>query len=98
MGVFDAGNAAFNRLWLGTSNARSVPSGEIHWRNGQSRVPTGFTRIPGARRVQAGTMGGSGLSVAQRSGHPREALRMVQFLIKSRLELLQQRRNESSPD
>jgi trehalose/maltose transport system substrate-binding protein len=46
MGVFDSGNAAFNRLWLGASNARSVPFSEVRWRNGESRVAGGFTRIP----------------------------------------------------
>ena len=98
MGVFDAGNAAFNRLWLGTSNARSVPFREVRWRNGESHVPSGFTRIPGGPRAQAGTMGGSGLSVSLRSAHPREAMTMVQFLIKSRIESLEKRRHESSKD
>ncbi len=97
MGVFDAGNAAFNRLWLGTSNARSVPF-SVHWRNGKAHVPTGFTRIPAGPRAQAGTMGGSGLAVSLRSAHPKEALRMVQFLIKSRVESLATRRNEPSTD
>jgi trehalose/maltose transport system substrate-binding protein len=98
MDVFDSGNAAFNRLWLGTSNARSVPFSEIAWRRGKSRVPTGFTRIPSGSRAQAGTMGGSGLAVSLRSAHPREALSMVQFLIKSRIESLEKRRKESSRD
>ena len=98
MGVFDSGNAAFNRLWLGASNARSVPFSEVRWRNGESRVASGFARIPGGPRAQAGTMGGSGLSVSLRSAHPREALRMVQFLIRSRVESLEKRRKEPSKD
>jgi len=61
-------------------------------------VPSGFTRIPGGPRAQAGTMGGSGLSVSLRSAHPREAMTMVQFLIKSRVESLHKRRHESSKD
>jgi trehalose/maltose transport system substrate-binding protein len=98
MGVFDAGNAAFNRLWLGASNARSVPFSEVRWRNGESRVRSGFTRLPSGRRAQAGTLGGSGLAVSHRSAHPREALKMVQFLIKSRVESLERRRNDSNKD
>jgi trehalose/maltose transport system substrate-binding protein len=98
MGVFDSGNAAFNRLWLGASNARSVPFSDVRWRNGESHVPSGFTRIPAGSRAQAGTMGGSGLSVSLRSAHPREAMKMVQFLIKARVESLEKRRHESSKD
>ena len=98
MGVFDAGNAAFNRLWLGASNARSVPLSEVRWRNGESHVPSGFTRLPSGRVAQAGTLGGSGLAVSLRSAHPREALKMIQFLIKTRVESLEKRRNESNKD
>src|SRR6185503_13766309 len=39
-----------------------------------------------------------GLAVSLRSAHPREALKMIQFLIKTRVESLEKRRNESNRD
>jgi trehalose/maltose transport system substrate-binding protein len=95
MNVFDAGRAAFNRVWLGTSNARSGPFSQVHWRSLEPKVPTGFTSIPGGPRGWAGTLGGSGLSVSRRSIHPKEAVKLVQFLIHAQIDSIQKMRTES---
>ena len=47
MNVFDSGEAAFNRVWLGTSVARSGPSSRLRWRSLEPRVKTGFASLPG---------------------------------------------------
>jgi trehalose/maltose transport system substrate-binding protein len=96
MSVFDSGGAAFNRLWLGTSVASSGPSTEVHWRSLPPRVDTGFTSLPGGPGGSAGTMGGSGLAVSRRSAHPREAVKLVSFLVHAQIASIEKRRNASA--
>jgi trehalose/maltose transport system substrate-binding protein len=91
MNVFDAGRAAFNRLWLGTSDARSGAFSQVHWRSLEPQVRTGFTSIPGGPGGWAGTLGGSGLSVSRRSIHPQEAVKLVRFLIHAQIDSIAKR-------
>jgi trehalose/maltose transport system substrate-binding protein len=95
MNAFDSGGAAFNRLWLGTSVARSGPSSQVYWRGHEVRVSTGFTRIPGGLGGSAGTLGGSGLAVSRHSAHPQEAVKLVRFLFHTQIESIEKRRNAS---
>jgi trehalose/maltose transport system substrate-binding protein len=89
MNVFDSGSAAFNRVWLGASTVRSGSSGQIYWRNLEPRVKTGFTSIPGGSGGSAGTLGGGGLAVSRHSAHPREAVKLIQFILRAQVELIQ---------
>jgi trehalose/maltose transport system substrate-binding protein len=86
MNVFDSGEAAFDRVWLGTSVAGSGPSTQVHWRGLQPRANTAFTALPGGPGGSAGTLGGSGLAVSRRSSHPLEAVKLVSFLFHAQIE------------
>jgi ABC-type glycerol-3-phosphate transport system substrate-binding protein len=92
MNVFDSGEAAFNRVWLGTSVARSGPSSRLRWRSLEPRVKTGFASLPGGPGGSAGTLGGSGLAVSRRSAHPREAVKLVSFLLHAQIESIEKGR------
>jgi trehalose/maltose transport system substrate-binding protein len=95
MNVFDSGRAAFDRIWLGTTPARSGPSSQIYWRNLEPVVKTGFTRLPGGPGGSAGTLGGAGLAVSRYSDHPREAVKLVQFLVHQQIQSIEKRRDAS---
>lgn len=96
MNVFDSGQAAFNRVWLGSSVARSGPSSQVHWRSLEPRVKTGFTGLPGGPGGSAGTLGGSGLAVSRRSAHPREGVKLVSFLLHAQIESIEKGRVASA--
>ncbi len=83
--AYDAGEAAFNRVWGGTSVTRTGLSRQIHWRNSLAEGKTGYTSIPGGPGGWAGTLGGSGLGVSRYSAHPQEAIRLVRFLIQAQI-------------
>jgi trehalose/maltose transport system substrate-binding protein len=93
MNVFDSGGAAFDRVWLGTSIARSGPSSQVHWRSLDPRVKAGFTSLPGGPGGSAGTLGGSGLAVSRYSAHPQEAVKLVRFLMHAQIESIEKRRS-----
>ena len=95
MNVFDSGEAAFNRVWLGTSVARSGASAAVYWRSVEPRVKTGFTTLPGGPGGSGGTLGGAGLAVSRHSAHPREAVRLVHFLVHAQIESIEKLRNAS---
>lgn len=84
--VFDAGNAAFNRIWGGTFISKGGPSRQARWRDSLSQVKIGHTSIPGGPGGWAGTLGGSGLAVSRHSPHPQEAIKLVRFLIRAELQ------------
>jgi trehalose/maltose transport system substrate-binding protein len=90
MNVFDSGQAAFNRVWLGTGFA-SGPSSQVYWRNLEPRVETGFTALPGGPGGSGGILGGSGLAVSRHSAHPQEAVKLVHFLIRAQIESIEKR-------
>jgi trehalose/maltose transport system substrate-binding protein len=93
MNVFDSGGAAFDRVWLGTSVARSGPSTEVHWRSSETHANTGFSALPGGPGGSAGTMGGAGLGISRRSAHPQETARLVSFLFRAQIESIEKRRS-----
>jgi len=96
MNLFDSGRAAFNRVWLGTSTARSGPSSQVHWRSLEPRVKTGFTSMPGGRVRAGGTLGGAGLAVSRHSAHLQEAIKLVQFLVHAQIASIEKRWNANS--
>ncbi len=91
MNVFDSGGAAFDRVWLGTSIARSGPSSQVHWRNLDPRVKAGFTSLPGGPGGSAGILGGSGLAVSRYSAYPQEAVKLIHFLMRAQIESIEKR-------
>ena len=96
MNRFDSEQAAFDRVWLGTSVARSGPSSQIHWRGLEPKVKTGFASLPGGAGGSAGTLGGAGLAVSRRSAHPREAVKLVSFLLHAQIESIEKGRLSSA--
>lgn len=85
MNTFDAGETAFDRVWLGTTVSRNEGSRQIHWRTSLSAVRTGYTSMPRGSAGSAGTLGGSGLAVSAHSAHREEAIKLVRFLIRDQL-------------
>lgn len=83
--VFDSGRAAFNRVWGGTTITRAGRSRQIHWRRSLSEGKTGYTSIPSGSKGWAATLGGSGLAVSRHSVHQKEAIALVQFLIRAQI-------------
>jgi trehalose/maltose transport system substrate-binding protein len=86
MNVFDSGGAAFKRVWGGATITRTELSRELHWRSSMPFGKTGYTSIPGGPGGWAGALGGSGLAVSRHSAHPKEALELVRFLIRTQIQ------------
>jgi trehalose/maltose transport system substrate-binding protein len=82
--VFDAGKAAFNRIWLLTPMTSSGQVSRIGWRSfRRSVVATGFSRMPGGPGGSAGTLGGTGTAVSLRSTHRQEAIALLRFQLRA---------------
>ncbi|HEX8882597.1 MAG TPA: extracellular solute-binding protein [Candidatus Acidoferrum sp.] len=92
MNVFGSGNAAFNRVWLGTTITRGGQS-PVYWRNLNPIVETGFASMPAGPGGSAGTLGGSGLAVSHHSEHRSEAIEFVRFLVRAQIQSNEQRRS-----
>ena len=81
--AWSAGNAAFLRTWESNYFLRrwsGVPMGER-----VAGLPKGeklgVTSMPGGPGGRAGTLGGFGLAVSRFSGHRREAVELIRFLV-----------------
>ena len=88
MNVFDSGGAAFDRVWLGTTSS-IVNSGQTRQLYSRSSLPvgkTGYTSIPSGSVRSAGALGGFGLAVSRRSVHPQQAIELVRFLIRAKIQ------------
>lgn len=83
--IFDAGKAAFNRVWGGAPITRKGLSSQLHWRSTLPVGKTGYTNIPSGARGWAATLGGAGLAVSRQSTHPQEAIELVRFLIRAQV-------------
>jgi trehalose/maltose transport system substrate-binding protein len=81
--AFDSGNAAFNRVWGGSTINRGGQSNFVHSRDALVGGRTGYSSIPSGAAASAGSLGGSGLAVAKNSRHPKEAIELVRFLIRA---------------
>src|SRR5215469_5657061 len=88
MNVFDSGGAAFARVWFGTTPT-IINSGQSRLLQRRSSLPvdkTGYTSIPGGPGGSAGVLGVSGLAVSRHSAHPKEAIELVRFLIRAKIQ------------
>jgi len=92
MNVFGAGNAAFDRVWLGRTISNGERSPQIYWHNFTRTLETGFASLPGGSEGSASTLGGSGLAVSQLSAHRKEAIDFVRFLVHSQVQLDESRK------
>ena len=92
MNVFGAGEAAFNRVWLGTTITRTRKSQPVYWRGRHPIVETDFVSMPGS----VATLGGSGLSVSRHSEHSKEAIEFVRFLVRAQAQSNENRKNARS--
>jgi trehalose/maltose transport system substrate-binding protein len=82
--VFDAGKAAFNRIWFLTPMTRSGQARRIGWRSFRvAVVKTGFSRMPGGAEGSAGTLGGTGTAISLRSNHRKEAIALLRFQLRA---------------
>jgi trehalose/maltose transport system substrate-binding protein len=86
MNVFDSGGAAFNRVWLGRTIARSMRTLHAYWRPLPPVVQTGFTAIPGGSGGSGATLGGFGLAVSLHSAHRDDAVKYVSFLTRAKIQ------------
>ena len=78
--VFDAGRAAFSRVWFLTPITRNAHRGQRGWRSVRPPVvETGFSRMPGGVAGSVATLGGAGTGVSMHSTHRQEAIALVRF-------------------
>jgi len=92
--VWGSGEAAFLRGWqsdyslqtrgwpFSASHSPTIPSNATQF---------GVTSMPGGPAGRAGTLGGNGLAISQKSAHPREALELIRFLLRRDIQLLRAR-------
>ncbi len=81
--VFDAGKAAFNRIWFLTPMTSSGQARQIGWRSFRPAVvKTGFSRMPAGAGGSASALGGTGTAVSLRSTHRQEALAFLRFQLR----------------
>lgn len=85
MNVFDSGEAAFERIWGGTTVAPSRQYRLLHWRASLPVGKTGYTILPAGPGGSFGTLGGAGLAVSRRSAHLQDAIGLVRFLIRAQI-------------
>jgi trehalose/maltose transport system substrate-binding protein len=86
MNAFDAGEAAFGRVWGGATIPLSRRTRLDHRRGSPLESVTGYAVIPGGPGGRAGTLGGSGLAVSAHSLHPQEAIELVRFLVRAQIQ------------
>jgi len=83
--AFDVGDAAFNRMWEGTTITRNGQYRQVHWQRSLAAGNVGYTSMPGGVSGVAGTLGGSGLAVSRYSAHQTEAIELVRYLTKAEI-------------
>ena len=74
--VWRSGKAAFHRAWVSDYSLIT-----FHTPPGNA-TQFGVTSLPGGSAGRADTLGGNGLAVSRTSGHPREALELIRFLLR----------------
>lgn len=80
--LWNSGKAAFARSWASDYsllNVLNLPDNATLY---------GITSMPGGREGSANALGGNGLAVSRTSGHPREALELIRFLLRRDAERL----------
>jgi trehalose/maltose transport system substrate-binding protein len=89
--VWKSGNAVFHRAWVSDYsllNFHTPPGNATRY---------GVTSLPGGQAGRADTLGGNGLAVSRTSGHPREALELIRFLLRRDAELMRASANSAAP-
>ena len=74
--VWNSGNAAFLRGWASDYSLikyHTPPANTNQF---------GITSLPGGSVGRFGTLGGNGLAISRTSGHPREAVQLLRFLLR----------------
>lgn len=84
--AWGAGRAAFLRTWQSDRLLDWTDSVGDRIRGTLSVDKVGITRLPRGPAGRAGTLGGSGLGVSRASPHSREALELVRFLSRRRIQ------------
>jgi trehalose/maltose transport system substrate-binding protein len=97
MNLFDAGNAAFARVWGGATIPVSGKTRLTHSRSSPLASQTGYANMPGGPDAWVGTLGGSGLAVSSHSLHPQEAIALVRFLAEAQIALRKHEPADESP-
>ena len=77
--VFDAGRAAFDRIWLRTPVAWSGRALQVGQRRYKPLVATGFAAMPGEVAGPVATLGGTGTAVSANSVHTEAAVALVRY-------------------
>lgn len=94
--VFDAGDAAFHRMWATVSLTPGPKSRLMHLRSSLVLNRTGYARLPGWTAGPTSTLGGGGLAISAHSTHPQEAIALVRYLMRS--EMQSSKILENAPD
>jgi trehalose/maltose transport system substrate-binding protein len=86
MNLFDAGNAAFARVWGGATIPVAGKTRLTHVRASSMSSQTGYAGLPGGPVAWTGTLGGSGLAISRHSLHPQQAVELVRFLARAQIQ------------
>ncbi|HLX42423.1 MAG TPA: extracellular solute-binding protein [Bryobacteraceae bacterium] len=96
--VFDAGKAAFNRIWFLTPMTKTGQARQIGWRSFRPPVvKSGFSRMPGGPGGLAGTLGGTGTAVSLHTSHRQEAIALLRFQLHALMEVNEAGNGSSGP-
>jgi len=92
LNVWLAGDAAFMRNWtLGLSYADTQEAGS------PIRNKFDVSLLPGGKAGRVGTFGGTGLAISRFSTHPREAVKLVRYLIRRDVQIRRSRLLSEAP-
>jgi len=81
--AFDAGGAAFARVWRETTITPDPQTHRLRWRIPTPSGSVAYTRLPSGSVAWAGSLGGVGLGVSRYSLHPKEAGELIRALVQS---------------
>jgi trehalose/maltose transport system substrate-binding protein len=92
LNVWLAGDAAFMRNWtLGLSYAQTQDAGS------PIRNRFDVSLLPGGKAGPVGTFGGTGLAVSRFSTHPREAVKLIRYLVSRDVQIRRSRLLSEAP-
>ena len=89
--VWDSGQAAFHRGWVSDYSLIVFHTPPVN------ATQYGVTSLPGGSAGRANALGGNGLAVSRTSAHPREAIQLIQFLLRRDLQLVRASANSKMP-
>jgi trehalose/maltose transport system substrate-binding protein len=89
--VWESGKAAFHRGWVSDYSLIVFHTPPVN------ATQYGVTSLPGGSAGRANALGGNGLAVSRTSAHPREAIQLIQFLLRRDLQLMRASANSKMP-